>query len=58
MHVETRQAVDPVRARTLNTEELRKNFLVEDLFRPGEIRFCYTHYERLMVGGASPPAAP
>lgn len=54
MHVETRQAVDPVRAKALDTAGLRANFLIEDLFRAGEVRFVYSHYERLMVGGAVP----
>ncbi|WP_181703903.1 5-dehydro-4-deoxy-D-glucuronate isomerase [Chthonobacter albigriseus] len=57
MHVTTRQAVDPVRAKTLDTEGLRQNFLVDDCFRPGEIRLTYTHYERLIVGGAVPTGA-
>lgn len=54
MHVSTRHAVDPARARTLDTEGLRREFLVDDLFRSGEIRLTYTHYERLIVGGATP----
>lgn len=54
MHVEMRQAIDPVRARALDTAGLRNNFLVDDLFSSGEIRFVYSHYERLMVGGAVP----
>ena len=58
MHVATRQAVDPIRAKGLDTEGLRREFLVEDLFRPGEIRLTYTHLERLIVGGATPGASP
>ncbi|WP_075217720.1 5-dehydro-4-deoxy-D-glucuronate isomerase [Mongoliimonas terrestris] len=54
MHVETRQAVDPVRAKSLDTEALRAAFLAEGLFEAGEIRLVYSHYERLVVGGVVP----
>jgi 4-deoxy-L-threo-5-hexosulose-uronate ketol-isomerase len=57
MHVETRHLPDPVRTRTLDTAALRENFLIRDLFRPGEIRLTYTHMERLVVGGAVPTSA-
>ncbi|WP_205650189.1 5-dehydro-4-deoxy-D-glucuronate isomerase [Actinoplanes solisilvae] len=41
---------------TATTADLRKNFLVEDLFRAGEVRGVYTHDDRLVVGGAVPGA--
>lgn len=53
-----RFAVDPVRAAGMNTAELRQNFLIEDLFAPGEVRWTYSHYDRMMVGGAVPSADP
>lgn len=37
-----------------STEEIRKNFLIEPLFTNDTIRFTYTHYDRMMVGGAKP----
>ena len=37
-----------------STEEIRKNFLIETLFTNDTIRFTYTHYDRMMVGGAKP----
>ena len=37
-----------------DTDTLRKHFLIEKIFTPNEINFVYTHYERVMVGGAMP----
>ena len=34
------------------TERLRAEYLVEGCFRPGEVRFTYTHIDRMIVGGA------
>lgn len=39
-----------------DTEKLRKHFLIETIFVPGDITFSYTHYDRLMVGGVQPMA--
>lgn len=52
-----RFAIDPVSAGTMNTEELREHFLIEDLFVPGGINWTYTHYDRMAVGGAVPGKA-
>lgn len=50
----SRFAVDPASGAAMATDELRANFHVADLFRPGRISLTYTHYDRLIVGGASP----
>ena len=47
-------AVDPKTAKSFDTAALRENFLVEGAFAAGEIRLTYTHYDRLIVGGAVP----
>lgn len=52
--VETRHAVDPATARTFDTAALRRNFHVGGIFAAGEIRLVYTHYDRMIVGGATP----
>jgi len=52
--VETRHAVHPEHARGMGTAELRRHFLAQGLFRPGEIRLVYTHYDRFVLGGAVP----
>lgn len=49
-----RFAIDPVSASTMNTEELRDHFLINDLFASGSVNWTYTHYDRMAVGGAVP----
>ncbi|MGB3339309.1 MAG: 5-dehydro-4-deoxy-D-glucuronate isomerase [Devosia sp.] len=49
-----RFAIDPVSASTMNTEELRDHFLINDLFAEGSVNWTYTHYDRMAVGGAEP----
>lgn len=58
LKVETRAAVSPAEAKGMNTAALRAAFLGERLFAKGEIRLIYTHYDRMIVGGAVPGAAP
>lgn len=50
----SRFAVDPSAAAAMATDELRSHFHVADLFHPGRISLTYTHYDRMIVGGASP----
>jgi 4-deoxy-L-threo-5-hexosulose-uronate ketol-isomerase len=52
--VETRHAVDPEAARRLDTDGLRRAFHAGALFAVGEMRLVYTHYDRMIVGGAVP----
>lgn len=47
-------AVHPDDYKSYNTELIRNNFLLESLFEPGKINFVYTHYDRMVVGGAMP----
>ena len=49
-----RFAVDPASAAAMGTDELRHNFQVEDLFSAGRISLTYTHYDRMILGGAVP----
>ncbi|MGV3603421.1 MAG: 5-dehydro-4-deoxy-D-glucuronate isomerase [Dyadobacter fermentans] len=42
----------------MDTQALRDNFLVKDIFRNGEIHFVYSHYDRVIIGGAIPLATP
>ena len=55
-NTETRQAIDPRHARTLDTTGLRAEFLIENLFEAGEINLVYSHLDRMIVGGAVPGA--
>lgn len=52
--VEERFAVHIDDFKHYDTEKLRKHFLIEKIFEADEVLFTYTHYERLMVGGAMP----
>ncbi|MGR3494018.1 5-dehydro-4-deoxy-D-glucuronate isomerase [Citreimonas sp.] len=51
---ETRYAIDPATARGLDTEGLRAQFHVDGLFRPGEVKLVYSHYDRLILGSIVP----
>ncbi len=50
----SRFAIDPHSAATMGTEQLRQNFHLGNLFEPGRINLTYTHYDRMVVGGAVP----
>lgn len=54
LYVETRHAVHPDHAKTMDTAALREQFLASGLFADGQIRLIYTHYDRLVMGGAVP----
>jgi 4-deoxy-L-threo-5-hexosulose-uronate ketol-isomerase len=51
-----RFAIDPAGAAGMGTAELRENFLIDDLFAEGGVRWTYSHYDRMTVGGAVPGA--
>ena len=51
-----RFAIDPASAAGLGTDELRENFLIDEVFSDGAVRWTYTHYDRMAVGGAVPSA--
>lgn len=48
------QAISQAEAKTFSTEQLRENFLIETIFKNNEIHFVYTHYDRVVLGGAMP----
>lgn len=50
--------VDRVRYPQLTTDELRASFLVEDLFRPGQVQLVHWESERTILGSAVPGATP
>ncbi len=56
--METRHLVDPVRAESMTTAELRAAFLVEGLFTPGEVKLLQWEAERTILGSAVPLSAP
>ncbi|MEW9836143.1 5-dehydro-4-deoxy-D-glucuronate isomerase [Mesorhizobium marinum] len=50
----SRYAIDPQAASAMATDELRSHFHIGGLFQPGRISLTYTHYDRMIVGGAMP----
>ncbi|TGV31533.1 5-dehydro-4-deoxy-D-glucuronate isomerase, partial [bacterium M00.F.Ca.ET.168.01.1.1] len=50
----SRFAIDPTAAAAMGTAELRHNFHVAGLFQPDRVNLTYTHYDRMVVGGAMP----
>jgi 4-deoxy-L-threo-5-hexosulose-uronate ketol-isomerase len=51
---DVRFACSPEEVKRMNTQQLRAHFLIEDVFTDETIRFTYSHYDRLIVGGAMP----
>ncbi len=58
INYETRYAVSPKETAGMNTEELRENFLVANLFEKDTIQLTQTHYDRYIAGGAMPVDQP
>ncbi|MGB3500533.1 MAG: 5-dehydro-4-deoxy-D-glucuronate isomerase [Mesorhizobium sp.] len=56
MQFTTRHAIDPTTAAGFGTELLRQEFLIENLFIPGDVSLTYSQLDRLIVGGAMPLA--
>ncbi|WP_235295851.1 5-dehydro-4-deoxy-D-glucuronate isomerase [Portibacter marinus] len=52
--MEQRYESHPNEVETMNTEELRENFLIEEIFEDGQSHFVYSHYDRMVVGGIVP----
>lgn len=51
---ESRFAVSPNEAKQMNTEAIRENFLIENLFNQDEVKLILSHYDRFITGGAKP----
>jgi 4-deoxy-L-threo-5-hexosulose-uronate ketol-isomerase len=52
------QMADAIRYRTMTTKELRETFLIDDLFRPGQIGLRYVDLDRTVIGSAVPTGEP
>ena len=49
-----RFAISPNEAKQFNSEQLRENFLVSSLMQDDTVQLVYTHYDRVIIGGAKP----
>lgn len=56
--MQIRYAVGKEQYQRMTTEELRRHFLVENLFFPGRAEFLYWETERTLLGGIIPTGAP
>lgn len=54
MIVNSRHALHPDHYKTLTTDELRHAFHIPNVFVADEINAVYSHYDRLIIGGAFP----
>ncbi|GAB3504841.1 5-dehydro-4-deoxy-D-glucuronate isomerase [Spirosoma knui] len=52
--MEVRYAVGPDALRQFTTAELRQHFLIESLFQPDTLQLCYSHFDRIIIGGVQP----
>ncbi len=52
--MELRTASSPRDVKHYTTERLREEFLVDDLFKTGEIKLVYSHIDRIIFGSAVP----
>jgi 4-deoxy-L-threo-5-hexosulose-uronate ketol-isomerase len=52
--MDIRYAVHPEQMTTMDTDTMRRLFLVEDLFRPDSLNLTYSHIDRIIAGGVSP----
>ena len=52
--MDIRYAVHPEQMKTLDTQKMREQFLVENLFARDRLNMVYSHIDRIIVGGISP----
>jgi 4-deoxy-L-threo-5-hexosulose-uronate ketol-isomerase len=52
--MEIRFQNSPAETKTMTTEQLRENFLIENLMQDETIQLVYSHYDRVIVGGVKP----
>jgi len=55
--MEIRFAIGKKETRELDTDGLRENFLVSDLFAAGKVKLVYSHHDRVIIGGVMPAGA-
>jgi len=54
IHFSFRYASNPSDVVRYDTQKIRENFLIENLFAPGDINLIYSMYDRHIVGGIMP----
>jgi 4-deoxy-L-threo-5-hexosulose-uronate ketol-isomerase len=54
LNLEIRNPIHPDHGKQLDTEGLRKEFLIKGLFEDGKLTLVYSHIDRIIAGGAVP----
>ena len=52
--MEVRPAANPEDVKHYTTDRLRRDFLIQGLFTPGEVKMVYSQNDRIIVGGVVP----
>ena len=52
--MDVRQPIHSDHAKTLDSAGLRRQFLVDPVFVPGQLALTYSQIDRIIVGGAMP----
>lgn len=52
--MDIRHSTNPADAKSYDTARLRQQYLIENLFVPGQVNMTYAHDDRLIIGGAMP----
>ena len=52
--MDVRYSVNPVDFKRYNTEEVRKEFLIENLFEEDAVTAVYSHVDRMVTFGCMP----
>lgn len=52
--MDQRYATSPDQLPSFDTTQLRQRFLVDDIFKAGQVSVTYTHHDRIVLGGAVP----
>jgi 4-deoxy-L-threo-5-hexosulose-uronate ketol-isomerase len=52
--MQVRFETSPKETSEMKTQQLRDNFLVQNLMKSGKISLVYSHYDRLIIGGVVP----
>ncbi len=56
--MDVRNPSNPLDAKYYDTERLAKEFLITDLFAPGEVKMTYSHFDRIIAGSIVPVDKP
>lgn len=54
--MEIRFQASPKEVKGMSTEELRSNFLIQQLMQLDTLRLVYSHFDRVIIGGVKPAA--